>query len=54
MYCFVSTCASKKIRHPQWYKRFANFWIDGVIEFRSDEIKEYCAENDNVLQLVVT
>jgi len=28
--------------------------IDGVKEFQSEEIKEYCADNDVVLQLVVT
>jgi len=27
--------------------------IDGAKEFQSDEIKEYCANNDIVLQLVV-
>ena len=27
--------------------------IDGAKEFQSDEIKEYCADNDAVLQLVV-
>ena len=27
--------------------------IDGAEEFQSDEIKEYCADNDVVLQLVV-
>jgi len=27
--------------------------IDGAKEFQSDEIKEYCADNDEVLQLVV-
>jgi len=28
--------------------------IDGAQEFQSDEIKEYCADNDVVLQLVVS
>ena len=28
--------------------------IDGAKEFQSDEIKEYCADNDVVLQLAVT
>jgi len=38
------TCTGRKIRYLR---------IDGSKEFQSDEIKEYCAENDVVLQLVV-
>ena len=38
------TITGKKIRYLR---------IDGAKEFQSDEIKENCAENDEVLQLVV-
>ena len=38
------TFTGKKIRHVR---------IDGAKEFQSVEIKEYCADNDVVLQLVV-
>jgi len=57
MSCPTKTCATplalpeksvtftgRKIRYLQ---------IDGANEFQSEEIKEYCAENDVVLQLVV-
>jgi len=39
-----ATLTGRKIRHLQ---------IDGAKEFQSDELKEYCAENDVVLRLVV-
>ena len=38
------TLTSRKIRYLR---------IDSAKEFQPDEIKEYCAENDIVLQLVV-
>jgi len=34
-------------------KKICYLLIDRAEEFQSDEIKEYCAENDVVLQLVV-
>ena len=40
----VVTFTGRKIRHLP---------IDGAKEFQSDEIKEYCADNNVVLQLVV-
>jgi len=39
------TCTGRKMRYLR---------IDGAKEFQSDEIKEYCADNDVVLQLVVS
>ena len=34
-------------------RKIRNLRIDSAKEFQTDEIKEYCADNDVVLQLVV-